>query len=292
MILEPLAAHAICAALVGVDQAARALRLRFLGGALGHPVRLRDAATINLVGDAACAVTPMRLGGEPVRLAALLHFGFPATASFIAIALEVITMWPVIIICGVAMGVWLAPGWVEQTAPALLEGLARSWLWFAVAVVVSLGIWSVVRRSVHVTARVTRRPWRRTRVYWRRMPRGPVVASALLGFVNLATRTAILPVLMATLPDAPPLGPSILGSFALLYSQLALPTPAGAGVVDLGLLAGAAGSPGGEGVTLLFWWRFYTTFVGVAVGGWLAVRVFGVRAIAATWKGKGKEART
>ena len=111
------------------------------------------------------------------------------------------------------------------------------------------------------------------------MPRGPLLVSAALGFVNLASRTAILPILMATLPVTPPLGPAILGSFALLYSQLALPTPAGAGIVDLGLLAGAAGNTGAGGLALLIWWRFYTTFIGVGLGGWLAIRTFGWGAV-------------
>ncbi|HEU4570145.1 MAG TPA: hypothetical protein VFS07_06205, partial [Gemmatimonadales bacterium] len=107
------------------------------------------------------------------------------------------------------------------------------------------------------------------------LPAGVLVASGLLAFVNLATRVAILPVLMAMRPDAPPLGPALLGSFALLYSQLVLPTPSGAGAVDLGLLAGVAGPVGGSEVPLLFWWRFYTTGVGVALGGWVGLRLLG-----------------
>lgn len=277
--LGTLEAHALCAALVLIDQFARALRLRLLGGALGHPLRWRDALVANAIGDAACAVTPMRIGGEPARVGALHRFGVPATASVIVIAFEVVTMWPVIIACGLAMGIWLAPGWLEQTAPALLQGLTRAWTWFVLAGAVSVVIWLGVRRSGFATPRPTRHPWRRARIYWRRMPRGPLLVSAALGFVNLASRTAILPILMATLPVTPPLGPAILGSFALLYSQLALPTPAGAGIVDLGLLAGAAGNTGASGLALLIWWRFYTTFIGVGLGGWLAIRTFGWGAV-------------
>ena len=131
--LRSLEAHALCAALVLLDQFARALRLRLLAGVLGHPLRWRDALAANAIGDAACAVTPMRIGGEPARVGALLRFGVPATASVIVIAFEVVTMWPVIIACGLAMGIWLAPGWLEQTAPALLQGLTRAWTWFVLA---------------------------------------------------------------------------------------------------------------------------------------------------------------
>ena len=59
-----------------------------------------------------------------------------------------------------------------------------------------------------------------------------------MSFVNLATRVAILPVLALTLPNPPALALLIVGSFALLYGQLILPTPAGAGAVELGFLGG------------------------------------------------------
>jgi uncharacterized membrane protein YbhN (UPF0104 family) len=286
MTLEPLVAHGICIALVALDQIARALRIKWLTEAIGHPFRGRAALVTNAIGDAACAVTPMRLGGEPARLGAMLRFGIPATASFIAVAFEVITMWPVIILMAITVAVLFAPGWLEQSAPALLSGLGRLWGWFVLAGVVSLLIWVLVRRAVHVTPRVTRRPWRRARVYWRRMPPGPVVAAVILAIINLSARTAILPVLMMTLPEPPPLGPAILGSFALLYSQLILPTPSGAGVVDLGFLAGAAGQVQGGEVELLVWWRFYTSLVGIILGGWFTIREFGWGIVRRIFRGK------
>ncbi len=274
-----LAAHLLCVGLVALDQLVRALRIRLLIGAIGHPLSLRDAVAINAIGDTASAVTPMRIGGEPARLAGLLHHGVPATASFVAQAFEVITQWPMVILSTVVLGIWFAPGWLEQTGPLFLQGLRRTWVVVAVLGAISVVVWLLVRRVVHLAPRMTRRPWRRVRVYGRRLPPGTLLASAVLGFINVACRTAILPLLMTTLPDPPPLGPAILGSFALLYSQLVLPTPSGAGVVDLGLLAGAAGSAGEDGVTLLFWWRFYTTIIGVLVGAWFALHDFGWRAL-------------
>jgi len=73
----------------------------------------------------------------------------------------------------------------------------------------------------------------------------------------------------------------------LLYSQLFLPTPSGAGVVDLGLLAGAAGDVGPGEVELLVWWRFYTSVVGILLGGWAAVRVFGWAAVRHAFRRRG-----
>ena len=282
-----LQSHLVALGLVGLDLLARALRMRLLAGALGHPIRLRDAFGANALGDAACAVTPMRLGGEPARLAGLLRAGVPATATFVAIAFEAITMWPVIVAVLVLIAWFHAPGWLETAAPKLLHGLAEAWIWLGVLLLVTVVLYVVLRRRVKLGARLTRRPWRRVRVYWRRLPRPMLVVVGALGFVNLATRVAILPVLMLALPDPPPVGPAILGSFALLYGQLALPTPSGAGVIDLGFLAGVAGETGAQGLSLLFWWRFYTSLLGVGIGVWAALRIFGWEAVRGVLKGKG-----
>lgn len=267
--------HLTCLALVLGDYLARGLRIKVLCDALGHPIGLRDAIATNAVGDAACALTPLRLGGEPSRLASLLRAGVPATASFVAIALESLSSWPVVIATAAVLGLWLVPGWLDQTAPILLRGLLRNWLWIVLAVLVSLGVAVVLRRRIKVGPRLTRRPWRRARVYLRRMPVGPLAIAVLCALVNLVCRVAILPVLMTALHEPQPLGPQLLGSFALLYSQLVLPTPSGAGVVDLGLLAGAAGDVGEGSFRLLFWWRFYSTVLGAGVGVWFASRDFG-----------------
>jgi uncharacterized membrane protein YbhN (UPF0104 family) len=97
---------------------------------------------------------------------------------------------------------------------------------------------------------------------------------------------AILPVLALTLPSPPAMGPLVVGSFALLYSQLVLPTPSGAGAVELGFLGGAAGDLGsGEGWLLLAW-RVYTNGIGVLLGVVLAVRIYGwpaLRQLARRW---------
>jgi uncharacterized membrane protein YbhN (UPF0104 family) len=67
----------------------------------------------------------------------------------------------------------------------------------------------------------------------------------------------------------------VFGSFALLYSQMVLPTPSGAGVVELGYLGGGAGAlVEGQGWILVAW-RFYTNGIGVVLGVWLAVSIYG-----------------
>ncbi|MBA3658402.1 MAG: flippase-like domain-containing protein [Gemmatimonadales bacterium] len=145
----------------------------------------------------------------------------------------------------------------------------------------SIIAWRVASRCTSPATRQLRRPVLRARVYWRRMPWWPIAASVPMSLLNLGTRVAILPVLALTLPSPPPLGPTALGSFALLYSQLLLPTPSGAGAVELGFLGGAAGDLGAGQGWLLVAWRFYTNGIGLLLGMALAVHTFGWPAIRA-----------
>jgi uncharacterized membrane protein YbhN (UPF0104 family) len=279
--LLPVEAHLVCVLLVLVDFVARAWRIQLIVQGLGHRLPFWDAFVLNAWGDAACALTPLRLGGEPARLAGMLRSRVPAVAAFLAISLEVLAAWPVVIL---AAG-WLiwrhAPAWWAEAGPRLAAGLLDSWPWLVVVVAASVVTYLYARRVAAPSAHQLRRPIRRVMVYWRRLPVGVLLLSIPLSFLNLATRVAILPVLALTLPDPPPLGPLAVGSFALLYSQLVLPTPSGAGAVELGFVSGAAGELGPAEGWLLLLWRWYTNGVGVVLGLGLAVRLYGWRAVTA-----------
>ncbi len=281
-----LQAHLLCVALVAADLVARAWRIQWIIQGLGHRISFRDSFVLNAFGDAACALTPLRIGGEPARLAGMLRSRVPATAAFVAISLEVIAAWPVIIV-GAGWLVWrYAPAWWSAAGPRLESAAAAAWPWVVLVAIASLAAWRAARRIASPATRHLRRPIRRALVYWRRMPRWPLIASIPMTFVNLATRVAILPVLALTLPDPPALGPLTLGSFALLYSQLVLPTPSGAGAVELGFLGGAAGDLGDRQGSLLLAWRIYTNGIGVVLGVALAARIYGwaaLRQLAGRW---------
>ena len=273
--MTPVQAHLLCLALVAADLLARAWRIQWIVRGLGHPISLWDSFVLNAFGDAACALTPLRIGGEPARLAGMLRTRVPATAAFVGISLEVLASWPIILVAGGWL-IWrYAPAWWAMAGPRLAETVASAWPWVVAVALVSVLAWRAARRIASPAAHQLRRPVKRARVYWRRMPRWPLLASTPLSFINLATRVAILPVLALTLPSPPPMGPMVLGSFALLYSQLVLPTPSGAGAVELGFLGGAAGDLGRAEGWLLLAWRFYTNGIGVLLGVALAARVYG-----------------
>jgi uncharacterized membrane protein YbhN (UPF0104 family) len=281
-----LEATLVCVALVVVDLLARAWRIQWIVQGLGHPIGFWDSFTLNAYGDAACALTPLRIGGEPARLAGMLQSRVPATAAFVAISIEVLAAWPVILVAAGWLAWRYAPTWWATAGPRLATAAVDAWPWVLAVGVVSVLVWWYARRVASPGVRHVRRPVRRAMVYWRRMPRWPLVASLPMTFLNLATRVAILPVLASTLPHPPELGPMLLGSFALLYSQLILPTPSGAGAVDLGFLGGAAGDLGGRAGWLLLAWRFYSNGVGVILGIALAAHTYGwpaLRRLARRW---------
>jgi uncharacterized membrane protein YbhN (UPF0104 family) len=146
----------------------------------------------------------------------------------------------------------------------------------AVLVLVGLGTWWWRRGAVRAGAPTQARAALQTSPLW------PLLAGIPLSLFNVVARTLMLPLLAMTLPGHPPLGVMAVGSFVLLYSQLLLPTPAGAGAVELGFLSGVAGDLGHAPTWLLVAWRFYSVGAGALLGAVLAVATFGLRPIIAT----------
>jgi uncharacterized membrane protein YbhN (UPF0104 family) len=281
-----LQAHLICSALVVIDLVARAWRFQWILRGMRFKVAFREVLALNTVGDAASAVTPLRLGGEPAPLPALTQAKVPHKAGIVAAVVEVLVMWPLVIAVAGWVALAYAPSWWRAARPLLEDRLTGSWLWVAVALaVIALIWWGAVRlsaRSGGAVQRGTRRAW----AYYRRLPAWPLIASVPLTLVSLAARVAILPVLALTLANPPAMGPLIFASLILTYGQLALPTPSGAGLVEIGFLGGAAGDMGARYGSILFVWRFYTTILLVALGILFGVLQYGADAVSAIMRGR------
>jgi uncharacterized membrane protein YbhN (UPF0104 family) len=275
--------------LVAIDFGVRAWRIQWIMQGLGSRLSLGDALITNAFGDAANALTPMRLGGEPARLAGLLRSKTRLTAALVGVTLEAIASRLVLF----AVGGWLiwryAPEWWTTAGPSLRSAVAGAWPWLILVVLIGLVIWWYTRQVVSPTTSRLRRPLRRVLVYLRRMPRWPLLVSVPLSAVAMVARIAILPVLLLTLPNPPDFAAMVFGSFALLYSQMVLPTPSGAGVVELGYLGGAAGALGAGQGWILVAWRFYTSGIGVVLGVWLAVSIYGWPALQKLLRGRASQ---
>ena len=233
------------------------------------------------VGNAAAAITPNRLGAEPARLAAAAFAGVPVTAAVVAVTYELLITAPVTAAAAGWLALIYAPQWWHNARPMLAETVHRTWPVIVILVVSGIVAWFFLRRAMPKAEHVLRRNTRRAWAYARRMPAWPLLASVPLTLLGLAARVAILPVLALTLPFPPPMGPLTFGSFALLYAQILVPTPSGAGVIDLGFVGGAVGNLGEHHRRLLLIWRVYTTAAVVAIGVVVALRVYGAAAIMA-----------
>jgi len=273
-------AQLICLGLVVLDLLARAWRIQLLVQGTGERLVLSDALAVNLIGDGASAVTPLRLGGEPARIGVLIASGVSLAGTLVASGYEILITWPVLVASALLIGWAYGSAWWVDVGPRVIDAVLVWWPWVVGIVMLSVLAW-VAASWWKPRAGQARwvRPWNEARRRWRAMPWALVAGSIPLTMVSILARTAILPVLALTIPDPPALGSVILGSFALLFGQLILPTPAGVGAVEFGFLAGAAGSLGADRVLVLTLWRFYTTGIGVFVATWLVVRRYGWGAV-------------
>jgi len=253
--------------LVAGDILVRALRLRVLLGAVA-PRAVGSAVVVNAYGDAASAVTPARLGGEPARFFALRERKTPAAAALVVLATErVVDMGLAAVVTVIAISFLGARGFGEVaafldrfTSPDVLPWMAG----IAVLLVAFAGIAVWYRRRIPPTARESLRD----ALAHARTIAGPrfVAAIGLTG-LSMGARVAILPVLLwgvGALTD--PLAAAV-GSFALIYAQLLLPTPAGAGGVELAFVVGLAPHLATTQVaTLLVTWRVLTLVIPAGLG--------------------------
>lgn len=282
--LDFLTACSICAALAAADMVARTFRLNLLLRGAGHRLGFGDIFVMNAFGDAASAVTPMRLGGEAARGVALMHAGLPLAGIVPLLALEVAAYTIVVVLAAVA-AVWtMAPEWWAEVGPGMMHTARAGLSWLALVLALGLLATRWVRRSLPPSD--VRRPGAAEIVSLARSLAVPVLWTVPLTLASVVCRVGILPVLSLTLPAPPPLEVVALSSFALTYGQLFLPTPAGAGAVELAFVADATGDLG-EGLGAVFFaWRTFTTFIPVLLGFALAARWYGPAALRALARGR------
>lgn len=263
--MTPTEAHLACAALVASDLGVRTLRLQWLLAGTRHTLGAADAFRATVLADAAATLTPMRLGGEAARITSLRMARVPFHAIGVALGYEVLTSWGTLAIAAGLLAWWFAPEWLGEAGPLVLATLSRhqgAILAVAAASVLALVIAHQLR------ARWGPRlasPIRDALRCWRGMPPWPVLASVGCSAINIAARTALLPILATALSEPPQMATLWLGSFLLVYGQLFLPTPGGVGAVEFGLLGGVAGNLGGDPALLLAW-RWWSSGASMLVG--------------------------
>jgi uncharacterized membrane protein YbhN (UPF0104 family) len=258
--------------LVGLDVLVRGLRLQLLLPR-ARPMTLWGAITVNAYGEAAAAVTPGRLGGDPARFLGLRRAGVDVPDALAALGIDRLINWVLLGAAAVLVAAAFAGSGAQAVARLFaLAATPQARLLVAAALVLAVVGVALARHYRHRFPARLALPvadaWHRARdLGW------PVVAAATaLTAVSISARVAILLVLVAGHPGVS-LSLVVLASFALLYGQLLLPTPAGAGGVELGFVAGFASvMSAGELAALLVAWRIYTLILGATLGGVLFAR--------------------
>lgn len=278
-------AVALCAALLAVDLLARSLRLHWLLRGAGYRLPVRGLCASILFGDAAAAVTPMRLGGEPARWLGLMSGRVPARVAAAVLAVEMVSYLAVVAISGAAAAWLLGAGWWADVGPRLAARADDAMPWLVAVIAASAGVWVWARR------RRARRPAAASapapvRVALRGALGWPLAVFVPLTLASIAARLAMLPVLAQTLAEPPAPGVLIMGSFALVYGQLFFPTPGGAGAVELLASAGTAGELGGSAGPVFLAWRAITTGIPVVLGFSLALHRYGGAAVRNVLRGE------
>jgi uncharacterized membrane protein YbhN (UPF0104 family) len=265
-VLSTATANALGLGLFTADILARTWRIQVLSRGLGSRTRFLHVFTLNAASDATAALTPLKVGGEPTRFGGLIKAGLNVSDTIALMSVETIIEWLVAITVGLWIGVHWGGEWWRAEQHVLVPHLKHAAPWVFGIVAIGIALWFLFRRflphiTVHVggTLRDSLRLARRMKVW-------AIAVSIPLTAVHIVARIAILPVIFATLADPPALGTMVVGSFALLYGQNFVPTPSGAGAVELGFLNGAAGYAGPDAEPLLLMWRFYTTLLGVGLG--------------------------
>ena len=276
----PLTVHAIAFAAVLAEVVTRTIKLQWSAGALRIPLRFWTSMRVCLGGDFAASVTPARSGAEPARFLVLAEDGVqPAPALLILFTELLLETWSLALLCGVFLVAFRGEGRVLGLMTGMIGGYAMVVLatgaaayalatthakgpppaW-AAGVGLHAGRWRAVQRAL--------RSLRANLGALRHAAWGPMLAAFMASIVHVTLRLSILPVVARALDPSLGFAALVLWPLVFLYGGAVAPAPGGGGAVEFGFQFAYAGTmtPAVLGGALL-WWRFYTFYLYVILGG-------------------------
>lgn len=265
-------AQLLGAACFAADLWSRSFRMQVMTRGAGGRLRFRDALALTAFGDAAAAVTPWRAGGEVARVLGARTSGVALPVIVAVIGVETLIVYAL----ATLVGAWLVAAYggewmrlITREGPLMSRDLVYGLTVVAlVALVLVISIPAIRYRLLDGL-----RGLRSSALSARRIPVSVLVWCLVLSVISLVSRVAILPLLALAVAPVP-LGVIVLVSFTLLHSQMALPTPAGAGPIELAFMNGAVGLTTHAG-WVLGWWRVYTTLLPIVAGFFLGAHAYG-----------------
>ncbi len=282
----PAHAHLFALAAYLLDLLARAARISLVARGLGLPLTLVTSIKAQLAGEAAAAVTPARIGADPAKIAVLRRDGATVGSCGALLLAEmgaesaVLLLSAVVVVLG-PWDAWIAVGLAGYAVVVSSAGVAaffgsrasesdppRVWRWLRLG----RARWEGLRR--------TTREFRSDTARLKGLSPARVGAVLAVSGVHIAARVLVLALLVLPLASAgsvvlPPgaLEEVILRPFFVLYATALLPPPGGGGGVEL-VFASVLGGilPEQALAATLVWWRFYTFYLGAALGALLLLR--------------------
>ena len=289
-------AHLAALAATILETTTRAFKIQASARAVRLNLKFGTALRVCLGGDFGAAITPARSGAEPARYLILGESGMQAGGRVVVLFLELfLEMVSLVVVCAVLAWMFAGRGASARGLLALVSGYSMF-----VLVGGALGL-MLSRRNANgpppIWARrigLGPRRWRRVQRLLRQIRSsvalmrdarpGAMLLALGASILHVCFKVAALPVLVflgdrefAATMDT--LAPLVLYPLALFYGGVVVPAPGGGGFIE-GVFAATLKDaiPVGIFAASLVWWRFYTFYLYIVVGG-LAAGNAALRAI-------------
>jgi len=277
-------AHAAALAVTLVEVVSRALKIQASAWAIDAPLSFPTALRVCLAGDFAAAVTPARSGAEPARFFVLEEAGMPNAQRLVVLFLELfLELWSLALVCLGLAALFYGHGTSVMGLLGLVGGYSTAILVLgAAAYALSKGRTNGPPPPVVLRLRVSVALWRaiqrmlrdlRAAVEGLRHARPARLLTAYsFSLVHIAGKVAVLPALLVgsgvSLATPEALAPIVLWPLALFYGGVVVPAPGGGGVIEGAFaLTLVDAIPVSLFAASLLWWRFYTYYMYLLIGG-------------------------
>jgi uncharacterized protein (TIRG00374 family) len=276
----PLWAHAAALVAVVAEILTRAVKIQWSAASLRIPLRFGTSLRVCLGGDFAASITPARSGAEPARFLVLAEDGIaPAPSLLILFAELLLETWSLVFLCVVFLVAFREEGGVLGVMVVMIGGYALLVLGvgglmyklahtqsrgppprWAERIGLHAGRWRAVQRAMRAL-RVNLAALRHARI-------GPMIGAFIASLVHVGLRLMLLPIIALALDPNLPVSSLVLWPLVFLYGGAVAPAPGGGGAVEFGFGLAFAHmmTPAVRGGSLL-WWRFYSFYLYVLLGG-------------------------
>jgi uncharacterized protein (TIRG00374 family) len=276
----PLAAHLFALFSVFAEIMTRSVKIQWSAAALRIPLRFGTALRVCLGGDFGASITPSRSGAEPARYLVLAEAGVPSAGTLLILFTELfLEMSSLGLLCALLALAFGRSGPVVPLMTGLVGGYAT--------IVLSIGAFGyfLAHRNAHGpppgwaqkiglhagrwrTIQHSLRALKTSIAALRHARIRPMVAAFFASMLHVSLRLTVLPVIALAMDPSLPFAKLLLWPLVFLYGGAVAPAPGGGGAVEYAFKLAFTGvmSPAVLGGALV-WWRFYTFYLYVALGG-------------------------